>query len=182
LWASLLKRATVPKRAAAWAQQLGFDLQVQVIAQRDADSRRALADAQELYASAEARASAITKQEEDLNVCARQVNQREREVEKLDGLLQQREELDDITLRHELKALSTRETSLNRREADLEWEQKALEDTRARNLARELNADAQDTGLRDQEARLAARERQLVERQMQELVVIQKGLKDLRAS
>jgi hypothetical protein len=42
--------------------------------------------------------------------------------------------------------------------------------------------EARDTGLRDQEAQLAARERQLVERQMQELVVTQKGLEDLRAS
>jgi hypothetical protein len=42
--------------------------------------------------------------------------------------------------------------------------------------------DARDTGLRDQEARLAARERQLAERQMQELVVTQKSLKDLWAS
>jgi hypothetical protein len=42
--------------------------------------------------------------------------------------------------------------------------------------------DVRDTGLRDQEAQLAAWERQLVERRMQELVVTQKGLKDLRAS
>jgi hypothetical protein len=77
----------------------------------DADSRWALADARELYTLAEARASSITKQKEDLAVRARQVIQQEREVEKLEGLLQEREELDDITLRHELEALSTRETS-----------------------------------------------------------------------
>jgi hypothetical protein len=52
-------------------------------------------------------------------------------VEKLEGLLQEREELDDITLQRELKVLSTRETSLDCREADLEQEQKALEDARA---------------------------------------------------
>jgi hypothetical protein len=103
-------------------------------------------------------------------------------VEKLEGLLQEREELDNITLRWELEVLSTRETSFDRREADLEQEQKAMEDARAQILARELDAYARDTGLRDQEAQLAARERQLVERQMQELVVTQKGLKDLRAS
>jgi predicted nucleic acid-binding Zn-ribbon protein len=83
----MLKRTTVFERAVAWAWQHGFDLQVEAIAQRDTDSRRALVDAQELYASAEARASAITKQEEDLAVRARQVNQQEREVEKLEGLL-----------------------------------------------------------------------------------------------
>jgi hypothetical protein len=70
-------------------------------------------------------------------------------VEKLEGLLHEREELDDITLRRELKAPSTRKTSLDCRVADLEWEQKALEDARAQILARELYADARDTGLRD---------------------------------
>jgi regulator of protease activity HflC (stomatin/prohibitin superfamily) len=152
LWASMLKRTTVSERAVAWARQHGFDLQVEAIAQRDTDSRRALADAQELYALAEAQASAIINQEEDLAVRARQVNQREWEVEKLEGLLQEREELDDITLRRQLEALSTRETSLDHREADLEREHKALEDTRAQILAWELDADARDTGLRDQEA------------------------------
>jgi hypothetical protein len=102
-----------------------------------------------LYASAEARASAITKQEEELAARACQVNQREQEAEKLEGLLQEQEELDDITLRRELEALSTREISLDHREADLEREQKALEDVRAQVLARELNTDAWDTGLRD---------------------------------
>jgi hypothetical protein len=85
-------------------------------------------------------------------VRACQVNQREQEVEKLEGLLQEREELDDITLRRELEVLSTHETSLDRCEANLKLEQKALEDARAQILVRELNADSQDTGLRDQEA------------------------------
>jgi hypothetical protein len=133
LWANMLKRMTVSERAVAWAQQHGFGLQVEVITQRDADSQRALADAQELYASIEAWASAIIKQEEDLAVHACQVNQRVLEVEEIEGLLQEqegqlqeREELDDITLCHELEVLSTRETSLDRREADLEREHKAL--------------------------------------------------------
>jgi hypothetical protein len=149
---------------------------VEAITQRDADSQRALADAQELYASAEAWASAIIKLEEDLVVHTRQVNQQAQEVEELEGLLQEREELDDITLQRELEALSTRETCLDHREADLEREQKAMEDTH------ELDADAQETGLRDQEARLTTRERQLAERQMKKLVITKKGLKDLWAS
>jgi hypothetical protein len=95
-------------------------------------------------------------------------------VEKLEGLLQEREELDDITLWREPEVLSTRETSLDCREADLEQEPIAL--------ARELDTDARDTGLRDQEARLVARERQLAERQLQELVVAHKGLEDLWAA
>jgi hypothetical protein len=41
--------------------------------------------------------------------------------------------------------------------------------------------DARETRLRDQEARLVARERQLVERQMQELVVTHKALEVLQA-
>jgi hypothetical protein len=74
LWVSMLKRTTVSERAAAWAWQHGLDLQVEAIAQRDADSWRALSDAQELYTSAEARASAVTKQAEDLAVPTCQVN------------------------------------------------------------------------------------------------------------
>jgi hypothetical protein len=126
-----------------------------------------------LYASAKAQASAITKQEEELVARAHQVNQREQEVEKLDGLLQEQEELDDITLRWKLEVLSTH---------DLEREQKAMEDVCAQILARELNVDARDTELRDQEAQLVAWERQLVERRMQELVVAQEGLEHLWAS
>jgi hypothetical protein len=83
------------------------------------------------------------------------------------------EELDDITLRREPEILSTRETTLERHEADLNWERKALEDARAQVLARELNADSREADLRDQEARLVARERQ-----MHELAVAQKVLED----
>jgi hypothetical protein len=70
----MLKRTTVSERAAAWARQHGFDLQVEAITQRDADSKWSLADVRELYTSVEAQAGAIIKQEEDLVVCARQVN------------------------------------------------------------------------------------------------------------
>jgi hypothetical protein len=89
LWASMLKRMTVLERVVTRAWQHVFDLQVEAIAQRDTDTKRALADAQELYTSAEARASAVIKQEEDLIVRARQVNQRAREVEELEGQLQE---------------------------------------------------------------------------------------------
>jgi hypothetical protein len=178
----MLKETTVSERAVARARQRGFDLQVEAINQRDANSKRPLADTQELYASTKARASAIIKQEEDLAVRAHQVNQRARDVEELEGQLQEREELDDITLHRELKVLSTRETTLESHEADLDRERKILEDAHAQVLARELDADSREAGLRDQEARLATRERQLAERQMQELAVTQKGLEDLQAS
>jgi hypothetical protein len=45
LWASMLKRTMMSERKAARARQHGFDLQVEAIAQRDADSWRALVDA-----------------------------------------------------------------------------------------------------------------------------------------
>jgi hypothetical protein len=70
----MLKETTASDRAEARGSQRGFDLQAKAIELRDADSRRALADAQELYASAEARAAVVIKQEEDLAVRTRQVN------------------------------------------------------------------------------------------------------------
>jgi hypothetical protein len=95
----MLKETTATERAEARGRQCGFDLQVEAIELRDADSRRALADAQELYASAEARATVVIKQEEDLTARTRQVNQRAREVEELERRLLEREELDGITSR-----------------------------------------------------------------------------------
>jgi hypothetical protein len=169
----MLKETTVTERAATRGRQRGFDMQAEAIELRDADSRRALANAQELYASAEARANVVIRQEVDLT--ARQVNQRAREVEELERQLLEREQLDDITLCRELEVLGTRE-------ADLDRERKDLEDARAQILVRELDAETREAGLRDQEARLAAQERQLAERQMQELAVARKGLEDLQAS
>jgi hypothetical protein len=107
-----------------------------------------------------------------VRVC--QGNQWAWEVEELEGQLQEREELDDITLR--------RETSLEHLEGELEQEWKALEDARTQIIAQEIDADSWATGLRDQEARLVTREWQLAERQMPEPVVTQKGLEDLQAS
>jgi hypothetical protein len=105
-----------------------------------------------------------------------------REVEELERQLLEREELDGITLRRELEALGTRKSGLDRREAELDREREGLKDARVQILAHELDADAREAGLKDQEVRLVARERQLAERQMQELVVIRKGLEDLQAS
>jgi hypothetical protein len=64
---------------------------MEAITQHDTDSKRALTDVQELYASAEAQAGAVIKQEEDLTVCAHQVNQQAWEVEELEGRLQEQE-------------------------------------------------------------------------------------------
>jgi hypothetical protein len=149
LWASMLKETTATERAEARGCQRGFDLQAEAIELRDADSRRALADAQELYASTEARAAIVIKQEEDLATRTRQVNQRAREVEELEMRLLEREELDEITLRRELEAMSTHESGLDRREVELDREREGLKDARVQILARELDADAQEAGLRD---------------------------------
>jgi hypothetical protein len=50
LWAAMLKETAVSKRVAARAKQRDFDVQVEAINQRDAESKRALVDAQKLYA------------------------------------------------------------------------------------------------------------------------------------
>jgi hypothetical protein len=64
----MLNRMTFSERSVVRSRQHGFDLQVVAITQCDADSKRALADMQELYASAEAQTGAVIKQEEDLAV------------------------------------------------------------------------------------------------------------------
>jgi hypothetical protein len=85
-------------------------------------------------------------------------------------------------LRRELEVLGTRESTLDRREANLYRERNGLEDAHAQIFTCELDTDSQEAGLRGQEARLVAQERQLVEQQMQKLAVTQKGLDDLQVS
>jgi hypothetical protein len=145
----MLKETTTTERVEVRGRQRGFDLQAEAIELHDADSRRALADAQELYASAEAHATVVIKQEEDLAMRTRQVNQRAREVEELERRLLEHEELDEITLHRELEALGTHESGLDRREAELDREREGLKDARVQILARELDADAREAGLRD---------------------------------
>jgi hypothetical protein len=117
-----------------------------------------------------------------INWQAWDVEELEGQLLEWEGRLLEREELDDITLCCELVVLSTRESNLERREAYLDRERKALEDARVQVLAHELDADSREAGLRDHEARLVARERQPVEQQMKELAEAQKGLYDLHAS
>jgi hypothetical protein len=82
-------------------------------------------------------------------VHARQVNQRARDVEELErqllereGWLSEQEELDDIRLCCELEVMITHESTLERHEADLNRQRKALEDARTQVLACELNTDS----------------------------------------
>jgi hypothetical protein len=72
-----------------------------------------------------------------------------RDVEEPEKQLLEREELDDITLCREVEVLGTRKSTLDRREANLDRERKALEDTRAQVLTRELDTDNREAGLRD---------------------------------
>jgi hypothetical protein len=60
-----------------------------------------------------------------------QLQEREEQLQEWELQLQEWEELDDITLCHELEVLSTHEISLERHEVELEREQKALDDARA---------------------------------------------------
>jgi hypothetical protein len=121
---------------------------------------------QELYASVEAWANTVIKQEEDLAVHVDVINEWSQAVEELEVKLLEREKIDDLTLNYELNGLATRKSTLDRREAALEMERKALEDARLNVLARELAVEAREAGLRVQEAGLVVRERQLVEWQM----------------
>jgi hypothetical protein len=61
-----------------------------------------LANAKELYASIEARASAVIKQEEDLAVHTCAIDKRECMAEELEEKLQEREGLDDLELESSL--------------------------------------------------------------------------------
>jgi hypothetical protein len=61
-----------------------------------------LADAKELYASIEAHASAVIKQEEDLAVHTCAIDKRECMAEELEEKLQEREGLNDLELESSL--------------------------------------------------------------------------------
>jgi hypothetical protein len=81
-----------------------------------------LAEAKELYASAEAQANNTIKQVEELVVHVRTVEERERAVGELEQKLQERKALDDLRIERELKGLATHESSLERHEVALATE------------------------------------------------------------
>jgi hypothetical protein len=140
-----------------------------------------LADAKELYDSAEARANSTIKQEEELVAHVHVVEERERAVDELEQKLQEREALEDIRLERELAGLATHGSSLESHEATLAAEQKDFEDARASILARELTADVRKSALDTRAAKMIDREKRLAEQQMQELAAAQKRLEDLQA-
>jgi hypothetical protein len=70
-----------------------------------------LAEANELYASAEARANGSIKKVDELVVRVCVVEEREQAVDVLEQKLQEREALDDLRLERELAGLATHESS-----------------------------------------------------------------------
>jgi hypothetical protein len=103
-------------------------------------------------------------------------------VDELEHKLQEREELDDLRLDHELTDLATHESSLNSHEDTLTAKRKALEDAHVRLLAHELTADMRESGLNSKAVELAEKEKQVAKQQMQDLAAAQKRLEELQAS
>jgi SOS response regulatory protein OraA/RecX len=140
-----------------------------------------LAEAKELYTSAEARANDTIRQTEELTVCVRVIEEREHTVDELEQKLQEREAMDDLRLERELAGLATHESSLERHEASLAAKQRDFEDTGALVWAHELAADTREFTLETRVVDVADREGLLDEQQMQERAAAQKQLEDLQA-
>jgi hypothetical protein len=167
LWASMLKERTMAERAMAEDRQQHLDMREEmlnklqtIINSHDHDSQWMLAEAKELYASAEAWANSTIKHAEELVVRVYAVEERKQEVDELEQKLQEWEALDDLELEHER---ATRESSLERREATLVAEQRDFEDTRASVLACELAADTRECALETRAVEVADRERLFAE-------------------
>jgi hypothetical protein len=89
LWASMLKERTTTEKARAEARQQHLDVREELLNRLQTtinshDSQKMLADAKELYASAEARANSTIKQEDELATHVRVVEERERAVDELE--------------------------------------------------------------------------------------------------
>jgi hypothetical protein len=122
-----------------------------------------------LYATAEACANTTTKQLEDLNVQERAIAQWEQVATKPELELQEKEELVNLRLDCELKALSIRETNHDTHEAKLEADWKSLEETLAKVLGHEVAADLWENSLNIKVEEPKGREKWLAERQPHEL-------------
>jgi hypothetical protein len=87
----MLMERTTAERARAEARQHHLDVREELLNRLQTaihtcnrDSQRMLAEAKELYASAEARANGTIKQAEELAVCVRTVEEREQSVDELE--------------------------------------------------------------------------------------------------
>jgi hypothetical protein len=92
--------------------------------------------------------------------------------------VQEREKEVTDMLEHGHGELSSREADLNTREAALGAEQKHMGELRADLLAHELTTDIQANHLAFREE-LADKEKQLAEKQLQELAAVRKRLEEL---
>jgi hypothetical protein len=81
-----------------------------------------------------------------------------------------------------LKALATRESSLDSCEVTLEARQKILEDTHLMVITCELANDVRETNLDTRATELAEWEKWLAKKQMQDIAITQKRLEELQAS
>jgi hypothetical protein len=140
-----------------------------------------LAEAKELYASAEARANSTINQAEELAVLVHAIEEQEQVMDELEQKLQEWEALDDLRLERELAGLAMHESSLERCEAALTAKQRDFEDTRASVLACELAADTKECALETRVVEVVDRERLRAEQQMQGLAAAQKWLENLQA-
>jgi hypothetical protein len=122
VWVSLLKRRMTSEKEKAWAKQKRLDVMEvlynrrQAVADKlDAQTQKLLHEAKELYAATEACANATIKQQEDLNAQAMTTAQWEQAVVEQVLKLQEREEQDDLRLEHELEALTSHKSDLNKK-------------------------------------------------------------------
>jgi hypothetical protein len=185
LWASMLKEWIAFEKKVADARQQSFNMMEALLEKKrstleelNAESQKMLADAKDLYAMAEASANTTIKKE-DLTTHTLAVSEQEWVVDEMEHKLKEWEELDDLRLDRELTGLATRESSLNNHEDTLMAERMDFEDARVRLLARELTTDIRESDLNSKAAKLAEKEKQVVERHMQEMAAAQKRLEEL---
>jgi hypothetical protein len=119
LWLSLLKQGTTSEKERAEVRQKRLNMMEVLYNRRqgmvdelDVQTQKLLHDAKKLYATAEARANATIKQQEDLNTQAVATAQREQAVAEQELKLRDKEEQGYLRLERELKALASREATI----------------------------------------------------------------------
>jgi hypothetical protein len=192
-WGSLLKKWTASEKEKATKKRERLDkmegvLKEVAIGLLDAQAQELMEKSKELYATAEARADANIKMQEDLNGQAIGLAQRERMVVGREQDVQEKEEEVTSLLEHGRSELLSHEADVNTHEIALGADRKSLGDLRADILARELTAKLKANHLAfreelaDREKKLADKEKWLAERKPQELATARKRLEELQAA
>jgi hypothetical protein len=166
MWGSMLKDWTAfeQQKAVATRKQLNvmeiqLDRRQAVTDHLDAQARKLLDDAKELYAAVKARANATIKQEVDLAACTLVVSEQERAMAKQEQGLWDKDEVFNRRLDRELEGIASHETDLDSHEATLAGEHESLEMTRSEVLAHDLAADIKDERLNSWAMELMDREK-----------------------